>query len=149
MIRRPPRSTLFPYTTLFRALRGLPSFQALATVLFSRNAWLRSLAQRLPDATWLCLSLATQTGAGSRGAKLSTALAGGREIYHGSPRKRALAFSSLACAGCRCAQDEICRRAAGRAVGRAALHRHPQYCRGHPAVARRRRADADRRSLAR
>src|SRR3712207_7953905 len=25
MIRRPPRSTLFPYTTLFRSLRGLPS----------------------------------------------------------------------------------------------------------------------------
>src|SRR2546422_301864 len=24
MIRRPPRSTLFPYTTLFRSLRGLP-----------------------------------------------------------------------------------------------------------------------------
>src|SRR2546427_8260455 len=24
MIRRPPRSTLFPYTTLFRSLRGFP-----------------------------------------------------------------------------------------------------------------------------
>src|SRR3989475_9209875 len=24
MIRRPPRSTLFPYTTLFRSLRGYP-----------------------------------------------------------------------------------------------------------------------------
>src|SRR3712207_7243934 len=24
MIRRPPRSTLFPYTTLFRSLNGLP-----------------------------------------------------------------------------------------------------------------------------
>src|SRR3712207_8377254 len=24
MIRRPPRSTLFPYTTLFRSARGLP-----------------------------------------------------------------------------------------------------------------------------
>src|SRR5258707_11777637 len=24
MIRRPPRSTLFPYTTLFRSLRGMP-----------------------------------------------------------------------------------------------------------------------------
>src|SRR5256885_16347789 len=24
MIRRPPRSTLFPYTTLFRSLQGLP-----------------------------------------------------------------------------------------------------------------------------
>src|SRR3712207_6907544 len=26
MIRRPPRSTLFPYTTLFRSLRGHPVF---------------------------------------------------------------------------------------------------------------------------
>src|SRR4051812_50005563 len=25
MIRRPPRSTLFPYTTLFRSQRGIPS----------------------------------------------------------------------------------------------------------------------------
>src|SRR2546430_6734417 len=28
MIRRPPRSTLFPYTTLFRSLRGAPRFDA-------------------------------------------------------------------------------------------------------------------------
>src|SRR2546422_10792201 len=27
MIRRPPRSTLFPYTTLFRSRRGTPQFQ--------------------------------------------------------------------------------------------------------------------------
>src|SRR6202022_4805074 len=26
MIRRPPRSTLFPYTTVFRSLRGWPSW---------------------------------------------------------------------------------------------------------------------------
>src|SRR3712207_7324843 len=29
MIRRPPRSTLFPYTTLFRSLRVLPEAEAL------------------------------------------------------------------------------------------------------------------------
>src|SRR5437868_9970309 len=29
MIRRPPRSTLFPYTTLFRSLLGLAHFTAL------------------------------------------------------------------------------------------------------------------------
>src|SRR5215813_15093366 len=29
MIRRPPRSTLFPYTTLFRSPRGLPGRQRL------------------------------------------------------------------------------------------------------------------------
>src|SRR5947209_16570773 len=28
MIRRPPRPTLFPYTTLFRSLRDLPARQA-------------------------------------------------------------------------------------------------------------------------
>src|SRR5437667_3275087 len=38
MIRRPPRSTLFPYTTLFRSLigegRGLSRLSAFATVAF-------------------------------------------------------------------------------------------------------------------
>src|SRR2546430_11500270 len=29
MIRRPPRSTLFPYTTLFRSLAGLPAQERL------------------------------------------------------------------------------------------------------------------------
>src|SRR2546430_11284749 len=36
MIRRPPRSTLFPYTTLFRSLAGIPAFAetiALAAIL--------------------------------------------------------------------------------------------------------------------
>src|SRR3712207_7762552 len=28
MIRRPPRSTLFPYTTLFRSRRAIPHFRA-------------------------------------------------------------------------------------------------------------------------
>src|SRR2546430_1657085 len=31
MIRRPPRSTLFPYTTLFRSVRGAPSSTTTAT----------------------------------------------------------------------------------------------------------------------
>src|SRR5258708_15173396 len=32
MIRRPPRSTLFPYTTLFRSVRHLPqSFETMST----------------------------------------------------------------------------------------------------------------------
>src|SRR5947209_11895653 len=29
MIRPPPRSTLFPYTTLFRSMRGCPGFQQI------------------------------------------------------------------------------------------------------------------------
>src|SRR3712207_7880120 len=36
MIRRPPRSTLFPYTTLFRSLRhGLPGY----LILFATHAF--------------------------------------------------------------------------------------------------------------
>src|SRR3712207_7244973 len=31
MIRRPPRSTLFPYTTLFRSRRGLAAIVAMLT----------------------------------------------------------------------------------------------------------------------
>src|SRR2546422_7339077 len=34
MIRRPPRSTLFPYTTLFRSLHGLAGFRAQAAHAF-------------------------------------------------------------------------------------------------------------------
>src|SRR5256885_8358160 len=30
MIRRPPRSTLFPYTTLFRSLVGVPFYETAA-----------------------------------------------------------------------------------------------------------------------
>src|SRR2546425_2379862 len=32
MIRRPPRSTLFPYTTLFRSPRGCPAYNCSAQV---------------------------------------------------------------------------------------------------------------------
>src|SRR5262245_27253053 len=55
------------------------------------------LAQRLPTATWLRLSLATRTAGRSRGATLSTAaalVAGGRDIHLGALRKRAIAFST-------------------------------------------------------
>src|SRR2546427_13238158 len=44
MIRRPPRSTLFPYTTLFRSLRGLArrvSGRALADVARDEDFWLQ------------------------------------------------------------------------------------------------------------
>src|SRR3712207_7158780 len=38
MIRRPPRSTLFPYTTLFRS-GGVPVAPAGRTRLLDRNPW--------------------------------------------------------------------------------------------------------------
>src|SRR2546428_8668267 len=38
MIRRPPRSTLFPYTTLFRShLRGTPGLASTAGQVFGRR----------------------------------------------------------------------------------------------------------------
>src|SRR5258708_13193288 len=35
MIRRPPRSTLFPYTTLFRSRRRVPTLPRMGTMLRS------------------------------------------------------------------------------------------------------------------
>src|SRR2546426_6893966 len=38
MIRRPPRSTLFPYTTLFRSLKGnarRPDYRGIPSVVFT------------------------------------------------------------------------------------------------------------------
>src|SRR2546430_12872564 len=55
MIRRPPRSTLFPYTTLFRSLRAELSLNEVArrircaasSVMRWRNAWRRHGADAL------------------------------------------------------------------------------------------------------
>src|SRR2546429_5241585 len=40
MIRRPPRSTLFPYTTLFRSLDHLPT--SILQLFAIQTPWLRS-----------------------------------------------------------------------------------------------------------
>src|SRR3712207_6936442 len=48
MIRRPPRSTLFPYTTLFRSL-GQHLRLVLGRQLGARHARLADLHGRLPD----------------------------------------------------------------------------------------------------
>src|SRR5256885_8692578 len=39
MIRRPPRSTLFPYTTLFRSQRAALRFAELSLIAASRLDW--------------------------------------------------------------------------------------------------------------
>src|SRR5256885_7249796 len=39
MIRRPPRSTLFPYTTLFRSCRSLALFSASWTSPICSSCW--------------------------------------------------------------------------------------------------------------
>src|SRR5262245_66246291 len=50
MIRRPPRSTLFPYTTLFRSRQGRARIaQRLWGTSGHRNDWLRRLARVVVD----------------------------------------------------------------------------------------------------
>src|SRR3712207_8819552 len=56
MIRRPPRSTLFPYTTLFRSLRG----QVLVGVLGARGTGPRGDRNRLRDAAQLVVAGLTE-----------------------------------------------------------------------------------------
>src|SRR2546430_1543578 len=51
MIRRPPRSTLFPYTTLFRSARGRWPTRA-TTACSTRSSTRRSAASRGPPRTW-------------------------------------------------------------------------------------------------
>src|SRR2546422_5781798 len=53
MIRRPPRSTLFPYTTLFRS--------------YDRSAWVT--ATTLEDASRAETPLSLRKGSGSKGAR--------------------------------------------------------------------------------
>src|SRR3712207_6969015 len=53
MIRRPPRSTLFPYTTLFRSdpwLQRMARAPLLVVVLSSKDAYLDRYAE--PDKGW-------------------------------------------------------------------------------------------------
>src|SRR3712207_7508756 len=56
MIRRPPRSTLFPYTTLFRSATSAPAptgdevISLLPSLLPSRTALLDRLVERIPSA---------------------------------------------------------------------------------------------------
>src|SRR3712207_2074428 len=56
MIRRPPRSTLFPYTTLFRSDQAVRerryNLAAQATIISTRCyvAWIRAFTGRLPEA---------------------------------------------------------------------------------------------------
>src|SRR5260370_3473958 len=51
MIRRPPRSTLFPYTTLFRSLRNLFS-ESISSPSCSPRSLLRTTARSSPLRMW-------------------------------------------------------------------------------------------------
>src|SRR5256885_9898448 len=50
MIRRPPRSTLFPYTTLFRSLSLVVSAGARSVMAHSHQVEIGRLGGRLPPA---------------------------------------------------------------------------------------------------
>src|SRR5260370_30534101 len=51
MIRRPPRSTLFPYTTLFRSVPDVPSVPAVPTVNWRANDSIQPLWKALAYTT--------------------------------------------------------------------------------------------------
>src|SRR3712207_8308572 len=55
MIRRPPRSTLFPYTTLFRSHAAVASARntALAAAARCTNTRRNSSRDCVPSATWI------------------------------------------------------------------------------------------------
>src|SRR5258705_5850460 len=48
MIRRPPRSTLFPYTTLFRSHPALPNLRDYGSAFGAGNRKAASIRMRLP-----------------------------------------------------------------------------------------------------
>src|SRR5690554_1090230 len=67
MIRRPPRSTLFPYTTLFRSARSLPRTDLIEGCIF-----VRVLFSRFP---YSCLTVnARVIGVSLRASKLTRLL---------------------------------------------------------------------------
>src|SRR2546430_7243359 len=53
MIRRPPRSTLFPYTTLFRSLRVLGNLLGLAGFDYESPEQVRECALPAIPSAWL------------------------------------------------------------------------------------------------
>src|SRR2546430_10581494 len=60
MIRRPPRSTLFPYTTLFRSAAALPTLAPFVWPFSpgaSSDAQPRNPAFRVVGAVWLLVAL--------------------------------------------------------------------------------------------
>src|SRR3712207_7555098 len=57
MIRRPPRSTLFPYTTLFRSLRRCTRRAARRQAFLGTSCALRAMRPRFRS--WPCVRLLT------------------------------------------------------------------------------------------
>src|SRR2546425_7430061 len=88
MIRRPPRSPLFPYTTLFRSAAGPPTFapppaDAQATRAASGKV-LHAIAPRLPELVGGSADLATSTNlAFKNGGDVAAGSWGARNIHFG------------------------------------------------------------------
>src|SRR2546425_1482052 len=55
MIRRPPRSTLFPYTTLFRSVRHRPSPHRLASLAMTTRSLSEASRRGRPSNSSTCL----------------------------------------------------------------------------------------------
>src|SRR3712207_9014430 len=55
MIRRPPRSTLFPYTTLFRSPAGVAAALAAWRIVGARRCWQAHLAGSCSRLAAACL----------------------------------------------------------------------------------------------
>src|SRR2546428_7937656 len=87
MIRRPPRSPLFPYTTLFRSVNAPPTWANELLVTVPRQAWMV-----LPPGVWITLALAVLT------AIVLRRTAFGRPVF-------ALGSNQLAARPCRIATD--------------------------------------------
>src|SRR5258707_12665675 len=87
MIRRPPRSTLFPYTTLFRSLTSETVAQVSATQTQGRDVFLAADPSQLPVQHASIGDL--RFAVGYKSPALGTEMAGTRTFWHdracGSP----------------------------------------------------------------
>src|SRR3712207_9514493 len=105
MIRRPPRSTLFPYTTLFRSLvRG----DREAFGLHGRSAEQRIALDLLLDPDIGIVSLGGRAGPGKSALALCAGLESGMERRG---RKKKGTISPLVPRGC-----AVCRQTSGSAI---------------------------------
>src|SRR2546430_11460251 len=72
MIRRPPRSTLFPYTTLFRSL--LTSFPVRRAIMFMLVSWFGLTLPLLNAADWLDQTIDRKSGSAGMPRPISYAV---------------------------------------------------------------------------